>query len=154
MKYWLFKTEPGEFSIDDLAKCPRQTTRWDGIRNYQARNFLRDQTSINDPVLLYHSSCKPTAVVGVAVIVSPPYPDPAQFDSKSPYFDEKTSVESPRWYSVDIRLEQVFPSPVELTQIKAESKLGQMILLKRGRLSVQPVTAAEFKLIVKLGGGK
>lgn len=154
MKYWLFKTEPGEFSIDDLTKCPGQTTRWDGIRNYQARNFLRDQTSINDRVLLYHSSCKPTAVVGVAAIVSAPYADPAQFDSKSPYFDEKASTDSPRWYSVDIKLEQVFPEPVELARIKAEPKLDQMVLLKRGRLSIQPVTPVEFKLIVKLGGGK
>lgn len=153
MKYWLFKTEPSEFSIDNLASCPGQTTRWDGIRNYQARNFLRDQTAINDRVLVYHSSCKPTAVVGVAAIVSAAYPDPAQFDKKSPYFDAKATLESPRWYSVDIKLEQVFPSSVSLEQIKSEIRLEQMVLLKRGRLSIQPVTPAEFKLIVKLGGG-
>lgn len=153
MKYWLFKTEPGEFSIEDLANCPGQTTRWDGIRNYQARNFLRDQTAINDRVLFYHSSCKPTAVVGVATIVSAPYPDPAQFDKKSPYFDAKTTQDSPRWYSVDIKLEQIFSCPVELEQIKSETRLAQMVLLKRGRLSIQPVAPAEFKLIVKLGGG-
>lgn len=153
MKYWLFKTEPSEFSIEDLANSPGQTTRWDGIRNYQARNFLRDQTAVNDRVLVYHSSCKPTAAVGVASIVSPAYPDPAQFDKKSPYFDIKATKNSPRWYSVDIKLEQIFPCPVELAQIKAETRLAQMVLLKRGRLSIQPVAPEEFKLIVKLGGG-
>lgn len=154
MKYWLFKTEPGEFSIDDLAKSPSQTTRWDGIRNYQARNFLRDQTAAGDNVLIYHSSCKPTAVAGVAVIASAPYPDPTQFDSGSPYFDVKATAASPRWYSVDIKLERIFASPVELEQIKSEIKLEHMVLLKRGRLSIQPVTPAEFKLIVKLGEGR
>lgn len=154
MKYWLFKSEPSEFSIEDLAKCPGQTTRWDGIRNYQARNFLRDQTAVNDRVLFYHSSCKPTAVVGVATIVSVAYPDPAQFDKKSPYFDIKTTQDSPRWYSVDIKLEKIFTHPVELAQIKSETRLAQMVLLKRGRLSIQPVAPEEFKLIVKLGGDK
>lgn len=150
MKYWLFKSEPDEYSIDDLAAEKKSTGRWDGIRNYQARNILRDQVSRGDQVLFYHSSCALPGVVGTAEVVSDAYPDPSQFDSGSDYYDPKASSENPRWYCVDIAFKQKFPSTLSLKQIKAEATLADMVLLRQGRLSIQPVTAAEWKRIVTL----
>ncbi len=152
MNYWLFKTEPAEFGIDDLANAARQTTRWDQIRNYQARNFIRDQIAPGDRVFLYHSQCRPTGIAGMARVVNAPYPDPTQFDPQNDYFDPKSPPDAPRWYSVDIQLTQVFKPFLPLSAIKAQPELQQMRLLKQGRLSVQPVTQAEALLILDLVG--
>ncbi|SFC39399.1 Predicted RNA-binding protein, contains PUA-like domain [Microbulbifer thermotolerans] len=151
MNYWLFKSEPDEYSIRDLAAEPGQTGRWDGIRNYQARNFLRDHVQKGDCVLFYHSACKVPAVVGTAKVVRAAYPDPAQFDSGSKYFDPKASGDKPRWYCVDIRWQSEFARPVPLTEIKQNPDLAEMVLVKQGRLSIQPVRPEEWKTIVALG---
>lgn len=149
MAYWLFKTEPSEFSIDDLACSPEQTARWDGIRNYQARNYIRDQLALGDRVFIYHSQCTPTAIVGLAAVVATAYADPAQFDQQSRYYDAKASHEHPRWYCVDIRLIQVFTRAFTLAQIKAAPPLAEMALLKQARLSVAPVRPDEATFILK-----
>lgn len=146
--YWLFKTEPSEFGIDDLASAPAQTVRWDGIRNYQARNYIRDQITLGDHVFIYHSQCKPPAVVGLADAVTPAYADPTPFDPRSVYYDAKATPESPRWYCVDIRLLERFPRVLTLAHIKAAAPLANMGLLKQGRLSVAPVTRAEADVIL------
>ncbi|WP_346838650.1 EVE domain-containing protein [Microbulbifer sp. SAOS-129_SWC] len=151
MNYWLFKSEPDEYSIDDLAAEPGQTGRWDGIRNYQARNFLRDAVAAGDAVLFYHSACKVPAVVGSAEVVRAAYPDPAQFDPESKYFDPKASADKPRWFCVDIRFRARFARPLPLAEIKQNPQLADMVLVKQGRLSIQPVTAAEWTTIVALG---
>lgn len=148
MNYWLFKTEPAEFSIDHLEHMG--STRWDGIRNYQARNLLRDQVTLGDQVLIYHSSCKPTAIVGIAEVISDAYPDPSQFDANSSYFDVKYSKENPRWFCLDIRHKHTFKNSLPLAALKQQPSLKNMVLLKQGRLSIQPVTHAEFALITNL----
>ncbi len=150
MRHWLFKTEPNEYSIDDLAAAPEGVTRWDGIRNYQARNLLRDEVQIGDQILLYHSSCKPAGVAGIARVVRSSYPDPAQFDVNSPYFDAKASLENPRWFCVDIRLLEKFPCLVTLQTIKNQAALANMTLVKHSRLSIQPVSAGEWQGILVL----
>ena len=141
MNYWLFKSEPDAFSIDDLKAAPAKTERWDGIRNYQARNLLRDEVKKGDLVFFYHSSCKQPGVVGIAKVVSNAYADPAQFDSKSKYYDAKASQENPRWFCVDVKFQEKFPQVVSIKALKANSNLGEMVLLKQGRLSIQPVRA-------------
>ena len=151
MNYWLFKSEPDEYSLDDLKGESGQIGRWDGIRNYQARNFLRDQVKVGDGVLFYHSACKVPAVAGTARVVRSAYPDPAQFDPDSKYFDPKASAENPRWFCVDIQWQSEYARPVPLKEIKQNPELAEMVLVKQGRLSIQPVTAAEWKLIEKLG---
>ncbi|WP_075185040.1 EVE domain-containing protein [Teredinibacter haidensis] len=150
MRHWLFKTEPDEYSILDLSKESDQTGRWDGIRNYQSRNFIRDSIKTGDQVLIYHSNCKPTAIEGVASVVRSAYPDPAQFEHKSAYYDAKSLPESPRWFCVDIHLEEQFTHAIPMAQIKNEPALKDMVLLKQPRLSIQPVTTAEFKKILTL----
>jgi len=152
-RYWLLKSEPDVFSIDDLKKAPSQRTVWEGVRNYQARNLLRDELQKGDGVLYYHSNAKPSAVVGTATVVRTGYPDPAQFDKKSDYHDAAATEENPRWYVVDIAFESIFKHPVSLETIKETRALSEMVLVKRSRLSVQPVTEAEWKLILRLGGG-
>lgn len=147
MNYWLFKSEPDEFGIDDLAACQRE--RWDGIRNYQARNLLRDQVAVGDQVLIYHSSCKHVGVAGVAEVAAAAYPDPLQFDPASKYFDPKSSSGSPRWVSVDITFVQKFPDVLPLKTIKNMPQLEDMVLVKQGRLSIQPVQANEWQVIVE-----
>ena len=149
MAYWLFKTEPDDISLDDIAAAG--TMRWDGIRNYQARNFLRDQVAIGDEVLIYHSQCKAVGVVGSVVINAAAYPDPAQFNPQSPYYDAKASEAAPRWFCVDIHYQAHFTRPVLLHDIKQDPHLQDMILIKQGRLSVQPVSPAEWQRIVTLG---
>lgn len=146
MNYWLFKSEPDEFSIDDLAAAKVQ--RWDGIRNYQARNLLRDEVAVGDQVLIYHSSCKEVGVAGIAEVVSEAYPDPLQFDAQSPYFDPKSSSGNPRWISVDIAFVEKFEQVLRLQAIKTMPALADMVLIRQGRLSVQPVRAAEWQVIV------
>ena len=151
MNYWLFKSEPDEYSLDDLKREPGQTGRWDGIRNYQARNFLRDQVKEGDGVLFYHSACKVPAVAGTARVVRSAYPDPAQFDPENKYFDPKATPDNPRWFCVDIQWQCEFSRPVPLKEIKQHPDLSEMVLVRQGRLSVQPVTRAEWVLLTRLG---
>lgn len=146
MSYWLFKSEPDEFGIDDLAAAKVQ--RWDGIRNYQARNLLRDQVAVGDEVLIYHSSCKAVGVAGIATVVSAAYPDPLQFDPDSAYFDPRSSPDQPRWISVDIAFVEKFARVLSLQTIKAMPQLAEMVLIRQGRLSVQPVRAPEWQAIL------
>ncbi|WP_317933518.1 EVE domain-containing protein [Halioxenophilus sp. WMMB6] len=150
MNYWLFKSEPDEYSIDDLAGEPTGQGRWDGIRNYQARNLLRDQVQVDDPVFFYHSSCKQVGIAGIAQVTKAAYPDPAQYDPQSPYFDAKANTEAPRWYCVDLRFVKKFENPISLARLKAEPGLAAMVLLKQGRLSIQPVTDAQWNTILAL----
>lgn len=153
-RYWLMKTEPDVFSIEDFAKSPKQTTSWIGVRNYQARNFMRDDMRLGDQVLIYHSNAKPSCVVGTAIVVKESHPDHSAWDPKSPYFDPKSSPENPRWQMVDVRLERIFKSPLSLVDLRANPILENMLLLKRGmRLSVQPVAKQEFDAIVHMGKG-
>ena len=148
--YWLFKAEPHIYGIDHLAAAPNKTGRWDGIRNYQARNFLRDQVALNDEVFIYHSSCKNVGIVGTAKVVKTAYPDPTQFNPESDYYDPKSTQENPRWVSVDIKLTKVFPRLIPLAEIKAQAHLENMVLVKQSRLSTQPVTEGEWQIINSL----
>jgi predicted RNA-binding protein with PUA-like domain len=154
-KYWLVKTEPESFSIDDLAKSKNQTTCWDGVRNYQARNFMRDEMKLGDQVLFYHSNADPPCVVGVCQVVREAYADPAAWDEQSQYFDPKASPDNPIWQMVDLKLEEILPRPLSLDELRGVPALAKMELLRRGsRLSVQPVTKAEFDAILKLAKKK
>lgn len=153
MKYWLFKTEPNTYSLDDLKKEPTQSTHWDGIRNYAARNYLRDEVEVGDQVLIYHSVIKPPQIVGVAKVIEAAYPDFTAFDSSHHYFDPKSKKENPTWFMVDIAYVRHFEKPVTLEQIKKTPELAEMVLLKIGRLSIQPVTAEEWAIIDKMGNG-
>ena len=148
--YWLFKAEPHIYGIDHLAAAPNKTGRWDGIRNYQARNFLRDQVALNDEVFIYHSSCKNVGIVGTAKVIKTAYPDPTQFNPESDYYDPKSTPENPRWVSVDIQLTKVFPRLISLAEIKAQPQLENMVLVKQSRLSTQPVTGEEWRFIHSL----
>jgi predicted RNA-binding protein with PUA-like domain len=151
MNWWLFKSEPDVFSIDDLANSTDKTTCWDGVRNYQARNFLRDSMKIGDKVLFYHSNCDPMGVAGVCEIVKEGYPDSSAFDPDSHYFDDSSKADNPVWIMVDIKLVEKFPRLVTLQEIKDNPELQQMTLIKRGnRLSVFPVKQEEFNEIVKI----
>ena len=152
MNYWLFKTEPESFSIEDLNKSKNQTTFWDGVRNYRARNILRDEIKKGDGVLFYHSSTEPLAVMGYCEVVKEGYPDHTQFDPKKDHFDPKAKKESPTWFMVDIKLEKEFKTPVTLDQIRANPTLKNITLIQRGnRLSVMPVTKSEFEEILRMG---
>ena len=154
MKHWLFKSEPGAFSYADLEASQNRTTGWDSIRNYQARNMMRDEMSVGDPVLFYHSQTGKPAVVGVAEVVFTPYPDPTQFDPDSRYFDAKATLEAPRWFQVDIRALRPLERPVTLAELRNVDELGGMYLLRRGnRLSIQPVTEREFRYVLSLAAG-
>lgn len=151
--HWLVKSEPDVFSFDDLLAAPKRTTLWDGVRNYQARNMLRDDMKVGDRVLYYHSNTKPPGVAGVAEVVREGYPDPTQFDPKDSHFDAKSREDDPRWYCVDVRALAALPSYVSIDDLKANAKLEEMAVVQRGqRLSVQPVTAAEFREVLRMGG--
>ena len=151
MKYWLMKTEPTTYSIDDLEKESNQTTCWEGVRNYQARNLLRDDIQEGDRVLFYHSACKEPAVVGTAVVSRPGYPDSHAFDKRSKYYDAKSDPDNPCWYMVDVKLEEKFDVPVTLASLREKATLKDMVLLQKGsRLSVQPVKKKEFDIILKM----
>ena len=151
--YWLLKSEPSEYSIDDLAAEKKQTTHWDGVRNYQARNFMRDQMKLGDGVLFYHSNANPTAIVGTATIVRESYPDFTSWDPKDKHYDPKSTEENPRWFMVDIKLDRMFDEPISLETLRDVKALKDMELLKKGsRLSVQPVRKKEFDAILKLAG--
>ncbi len=149
-QYWLFKSEPDAYSIENLAAEKNCTGRWDGIRNYQARNFLRDRVKVGDGVLFYHSQCKVPGIVGTARVVTAAYPDPAQFDRRSDYFDSKATEVNPRWYCVDIQLEHIFSKTLPLKTLKQVPALENMVLFKQGRLSIQPVTSQEWQHIHQL----
>lgn len=148
MKYWLMKSEPDECSIDDVLKAPGRKTPWSGVRNYQARNYMRDEMRVGDGVLFYHSSCAEPGVAGLAEVASAPYPDASQFDRKSDYFDPKSKKDAPRWFNVDVKaLRKTRLMP--LTEIRTHKPLAGMVLLRPGnRLSITPVTATEWNYIV------
>ena len=151
MKYWLMKTEPTTYSIDDLERESNQTTCWEGVRNYQARNLLRDDIQEGDRVLFYHSACKEPAEVGTAVVSRPGYPDSHAFDKRSKYYDAKSDPDNPRWYMVDVKLEKKFDAPVTLASLREKASLKEMVLLQKGsRLSVQPVKKKEFDIVLKM----
>lgn len=147
MAYWLFKTEPDEYSYQDLQAEANGFGCWDGIRNYQARNFLRDQVSLGDGVFIYHSSCQRVGIAGVAKVVRAAYPDPAQFDEAGPYFDVKATNDKPRWFCVDVQAVATTPVLISLAEIKSQPPLEQMALVKQPRLSIQPVTENEWQFI-------
>ena len=147
MAFWLMKSEPTECSIDDLAAAPKQTVPWFGVRNYQARNFMRDDMHVGDGVLFYHSSCPEPGVAGLAEVASAPYPDASQFDPKSHYHDPKSSVDKPRWMLVDVRLRRK-TTLLPLKQMRELPQLATMVLLRPGsRLSITPVTEAEWQAV-------
>ena len=151
-RYWLVKSEPNTFSIEDLVRAAKQTTSWDGVRNYQARNFMREM-AIGDHVLFYHSNADPPSIVGIAEVVKTAYPDETQFDKRSHHYDPASTVAAPRWDVVDIKHRETFKTSVSLDRLRKESKLKGMVLLRKGsRLSVQPVTESEWAVIVKLAG--
>jgi predicted RNA-binding protein with PUA-like domain len=149
-QYWLFKSEPTSFSIQDLAKSPDQTTCWEGVRNYQARNFLKSM-KVGDRGFFYHSNADPPAIVGTVEVLKAAYPDPYAFDRKSRYFDSKSTPDAPRWFLVDIKLLKPFPKPLSLEHLRTIKELENMELLRKGsRLSVQPVRPEEWKCVCSL----
>jgi predicted RNA-binding protein with PUA-like domain len=148
-RFWLMKSEPSAFSIDDLARAGK--TGWEGVRNYAARNLLRDEVKPGDEVLFYHSSADPTGVAGVARVSRGAYPDPTQFDRKSEYHDPGSGKDAPRWLAVEVAFVRKFPRVVTLAELKANPALADMLVTKKGsRLSVQPVTAAEFAAVTAM----
>ncbi len=152
MNYWLMKSEPGTFGIDDLAKAKNRTTGWDGVRNYQARNFMREMKK-GDLAFFYHSSCDIPGIAGLVKIVKEAYPDRSAFDAKDDHYDAQSDPENPRWYAVDVQLEKKFPRVITLEELRSHQngKLKNMIVLKRGnRLSITPVTKSEFDFIASL----
>jgi predicted RNA-binding protein with PUA-like domain len=152
MRYWLMKSEPSECGIDDLAKAPAQTVPWVGVRNFQARNFMRNEMQIGDGVLFYHSSCPQPGVAGLAEVVSTAYPDATQFDPASPYFDPKSKPESPRWLHVDVKLVRK-TRLLGLAEMRNAPALATMRVLRRGnRLSITPVSPAEWQAVQPLLG--
>ena len=154
-RYWLVKSEPEAFSWDDLEASPERTTCWDGVRNYQARNFMRDGMRAGDLVLFYHSNAEPPAAIGVCEVVREAYPDHTAFDASDAHFDEKSRPDEPTWMMVDLRALERFARPVTLPLLREEPGLAGLELLRRGsRLSVQPVEAVHWDVIVRLGRGK
>ncbi|MBB71173.1 MAG: EVE domain-containing protein [Legionellales bacterium] len=154
MNYWLMKSEPDAFSIDDLANMPKKTEHWDGIRNYQVRNMIRDDIKKGDLVLFYHSNCKPPGVVGMMEVVKEAYPDHTAFDPDSKYFDPKSDPDNPRWLMVDVKFKKKFKHMVSLDELKANPALAEMRLVQRGnRLSILPITKAEWDEIIAMCGG-
>lgn len=151
MRFWLFKSEPECFSFDDLLASPKKTTGWDGIRNYQARNFLRDDVKKGDKVLFYHSSCDPPAIAGVAEVVKESHPDTTAFDPSSEHPDPKSTPENPIWFQVSIKALKAVDPPLTLAQLRSVPELSGMELLRKGsRLSIQPVTEAEWATIERM----
>ncbi len=147
MKYWLMKSEPDECSIDDVLKAPGRKTPWSGVRNYQARNFMKNEMSVGDGVLFYHSSCPEPGIAGLAEVASAAYPDASQFDPKSDYYDPKSKKDAPRWFNVDVRATKK-TRLVPLEELRRHKALAKMVTLRPGnRLSITPVTEAEWKFI-------
>ena len=154
MRYWLMKSEPGCFSLDDLERSPGGVSSWDGVRNFQARNFLRDTVKKGDLVLFYHSNIPAPAIVGIVEVVREGYPDWTARDPEGEHFDPKSSAGNPIWYMVDVRYVRPLARPVTLDEIRKHPALAGMELVKRSRLSVQPVTNEEWACILRLGGGE
>lgn len=145
---WLMKSEPEAFSIDDLINCPNQTDFWDGIRNYQARNMMRDKMEIGDKIFFYHSNCKPPGIVGEMKVASKPYEDFTQFDVDSKYYDPKATKEKPRWVAVDVTFVKKYDRLISLDELKVKPGLETMALVRKGnRLSIMPVTDEEWEII-------
>jgi predicted RNA-binding protein with PUA-like domain len=150
MNYWLMKSEPEECSVDDALAAPEATVPWVGVRNYQARNFMRDGMQVGDGVLFYHSSCAEPGVVGLARVASTPYPDPTQFDAKSPYFDAKSKPDEPRWLLVDVQVVRKTRN-LTLPELRADAALEDLVVLRKGnRLSITPVEPQHWRRILKL----
>lgn len=151
MKYWLMKSEPGEFSIDDLERRPNQTEPWDGVRNYQARNMMRDEMNPGDLAFFYHSNCEVPGIVGIARIASPTYPDSTAFDPNDKHYDPASDPSNPRWYRVDVQFVRKLARTISLKELKNRSELQNLPLVRRGnRLSVMPVSEAEWNFILSL----
>jgi len=151
LKYWLFKSSPSSYSLDDLRRD--KNTCWEGVRNYQARNLLRDDIKKGDQVLFYHSNADPTGVAGVAKIVKEAYPDSTAWETKSKYFDERSSPEKPSWFMVDVAFVKKFKNVISLDQLKADTRLNGLMVTRRGsRLSIQPVEKKHFNIILKMAG--
>jgi len=153
MHYWLMKTEPDVFSIDDFLTRKNRTEGWNGVRNYEARNIMRDRMQVGDLVVIYHSNATPSGAAGIARVASSAYPDPDQFDPESEYYDPKSTRENPRWMQVDVQFVRKFPRFVTLDEIRAEPRFEELAMIRRNRLSVTPVTAAEFRVFEELGSG-
>lgn len=147
--FWLLKQEPTDFSFDDLWKAPGRTTNWNGVRNYVARNYLRDQIKLGDRAFFYHSNANPSAVVGIVECVREGYPDDTQFDRNSPYYDPDSPGDKPRWFQVDVRAVERLARPVSITELRLDPALKSMALLRISQLSVQPVTPVEWKAVLK-----
>lgn len=151
MNYWLMKSEPNAFSIDDLTAMPDQTEHWDGVRNYQARNMMRDEMKVGDRAFFYHSNCNPPGIVGIVEVVREGYPDHTAFDPQSKYFDEKSDPEKPRWFMVDVKFVRKFNRIISLEELKTHPQLEGMKLLQRGnRLSITPVSKEHWEFINRL----
>ena len=151
MNYWLMKSEPDVFGIDDLKTKPKQTEHWDGVRNYQARNMMRDEMKLGDLVFFYHSNCDEPGIVGIMKVVKTGYPDFTSWDPESKYFDPKSSTENPRWFMVDVKFVRKFKRTITLNEMKQNPQLEEMQLLRRGnRLSIMPVNAAHWRRILGL----
>lgn len=152
MKYWLMKTEPSVFGIDDLAKKPKQTEHWDGVRNYQVRNMIRDQMQVGDLAFLYHSSCPEPGIAGIIKIIRAGYPDHTAFNPESKYYDPKSDPNKPRWFMVDVQLVKKLRRLISLAELRTHDELAEMQILARGnRLSIVPVTKSQWDFIVSLG---
>lgn len=153
MNHWLLKSEEDVFSFDDLLAAPKRTTHWDGVRNYQARNTLRDLMKKGDRCFFYHSNSEPTGIAGICEVVKEGYPDHTAFDPEDDHFDERSKPEAPTWYMVDVKAVQKLPRIITLAELKGVKGLGQMVLLQKGsRLSVQPVTAREWTMLCQHAG--
>lgn len=151
MRYWLFKSEPDAFSIDDLHARRSKGEHWDGVRNFQARNMMRDEVKVGDQVLFYHSNCKPPGIVGVAEVIKEAHPDFTSWDPDSKYYDPRSSKDKPLWFMVDIKFKEKFAEMVSLDELKQNPTLEDMLILRKGnRLSITPVTASQFKAILKM----
>jgi len=151
MNHWLMKSEPDTFGIDDLRARPEQIEHWDGVRNYQARNMMRDQMRVGDQVFFYHSNCSEPGIVGIAEIVREAYPDFTAFDPDDKHFDPKSDPDKPTWFMVDVRFVRKFKHTISLRELKAMPELAELALVRRGnRLSIMPVTAEQWQLIIAL----
>lgn len=151
MNYWLMKSEPDEFGIEHLRERPDQTEPWDGVRNYQARNMMRDQMQVGDLAFFYHSNCRPPGIVGIVEIASTAYPDPTQFDPESDYYDPKSDPDNPRWHLVEVKFHRQFKRMITLDELRSHPELADMVVTRRGnRLSITPVSQQEWEFILAL----
>lgn len=151
-RYWLVKSEPGVFSFDDLLRRPGRTTHWDGVRNFTARNFMRDGMRLGDPVLFYHSNATPSAIVGLCEVVREAYPDHTALDANDPHFDPGSDPEDPSWFMVDLKAVRALPRAVPLPELRARKELAGMALLRIGRLSVSPLRREEWDVVMSMAG--